>query len=406
MTVQGEEPPMPAAATDRPAAVIPTGYDPGSYTCVRSLSRHGVRPIIASEHDDVPAAASKFCDESVRIPSPHDDVVAYKDALVGLAERPAVETILPLRPHDPYVFAEYEAEFADHVSLVTPPAETLKRVHDRVELARIAEAAGAPVPETRPLGSMNGWDADAVVKSRFNILTDWYVDTGGRGRTETVKNVELLEGGSDVDVAGLTEAMGHEPIVQEFIEAEGEYLFGALYDHGEPLATFQHRQLRGDSYTGGGGVYRKSIDDPDLAAAGHRILDALDYHGLACIEYVKDAKTGEYTLVEINPRLWQSLPCAVRAGADFPLYYWQLATGQADEIDPDYRLGVATHLLYGELGYLRTIRSDDSPFHERPSLVGETATVAASCLTVPNFDMLRLDDPLPFLRGVSHVVSG
>jgi predicted ATP-grasp superfamily ATP-dependent carboligase len=394
-----------APETDRDAAVIPTGFDPGSYSCVRSLSKQGVYTIVASEYDDVHAAASKYCDEFVQIPSPHGDVSAYTDALVDLASRPAVRTVLPLRPLDPYVFAASADEFADHVSLVTPPLDTLETVHDRLALAEAAEAAGVPMPTTKRLGALNGWTADMVVKSRYNLLTDRYVDTCRPGEAETVKDVELVQAGDSIDVEALQEAMHHEPIAQEFVEAEGEYLFGALYDHGEPVATFQHEQLRGDSYTGGGGVYRQSIHDPALESVGRRILDALDYHGLACIEYVKDAETGEYKLVEINPRLWQSLPCAVRAGADFPLYYWLLATGRADDIDPEYAVGVATHLLYGELGYLQTIRSDESPFHERPSLLGETATVAASCLTTPNFDMLRFDDPMPFLRGVGHVVS-
>jgi len=48
------------------------------------------------------------------------------------------------------------------------------------------------------------------------------------------------------------------------------------------------------------------------------LLDWLDWHGLACIEYIGDADTGEFVLVEINPRMWQSLAGAVAAGADFP----------------------------------------------------------------------------------------
>jgi hypothetical protein len=115
-------------------------------------------------------------------------------------------------------------------------------------------------------------------------------------------------------------------------------------------------------------------------------------------------KSGEYKLAEINPRVWQSLPCAVRAGADFPAYYWLAATGRADQIDPSYRVGVRTHLLYGEVGYLGSIRSDESPFHEPPSLPQEALDVAMSCLTDPKFDMLRGDDPVPFLRGVAHVL--
>lgn len=386
-------------------AVIPTGYDPGSYTCVRSLSRQGVGTVIASELDDVPAAASRFCDHYVSIPSAYDDLVEYKDGLVELARSPTVRTILPMRPQDPYIFAKYAGEFADHVSLVTPSLETLGLVHDRVKLYKTAIEADVSMPDTKLLGESNHCDRDVIVKSRYNILTDHYVPSLHPDQMKTVKSVEYFKADTDLDIDCIRDQMGHEPIVQEFIQASGQYVFGAIYDHGEPLATFQHRQIRGDSYTGGGGVFRKSIQNSELEAAGRRILDSINWHGLACIEFAKDAKTGEFKLLEINPRMWQSLPCAVRAGADFPLYYWLQATNRKAEIDPEYRIGVGTHMLYGEVGYLQSLIRDESPIHERPPLARETISVLGSCLTATNFDNFRLDDPVPFIRGLKHVLT-
>ena len=397
---------MAGEVAGRDAVVIPTGYDPGSYSCVRSLGDRGVRTVVASEYDNVPAAASRFCDESVVIPSPHDDVVDYKDALLDLAARPAVRTVLPLRAQDPYVFARYYDEFDEHVDLVTPPLETLEQVHDRLDLYAAATAAGVPVPETRPLRDGTDRGCDVIVKSRYNVLTDRYLDTISPRSAETVKEFNHLRADEPVDASAIQNRMNHEPIAQEFVESDGEYLFGALYDRGDAVATFQHEQIRGDSYIGGGGVFRKSIYDPALEEVGETLLDSLDWHGLACIEYLRDADTGEYKLVEVNPRLWQSLPCAVRAGADFPYYYWLLATGRGTDVVDSYETGVGTHLLYGELGYLRSILRDESPFFERPSVLGETLAVLRSCVTSPYFDNLRVDDPRPFLRGFRHVVFG
>jgi len=181
-------------------------------------------------------------------------------------------------------------------------------------------------------------------------------------------------------------------------------LFGALYDRGEALVTFQHRQIRGDSYTGGGGVYRKATDISELDRVGRTLLDSIDYHGLACIEYMKHEETGEFYLAEINPRLWQSVPCAVRAGADFPWYYYLHATGRAKEITPGYEVGLGTHQLYGEIGYLRSLFTATSPIVERPSPLRAVWEVTKSCFEDPRFDDARLDDPMPFLRGVELVL--
>ncbi|MFW5964939.1 MAG: carboxylate--amine ligase [Natronomonas sp.] len=396
---------MHDVTTDGGSMLIPTGFDAGSYTCVRSLARQDVGTIIGSEHDDVPAAASRFCDEFVRLPSPKEDLIAYRDALVGVAARPEVRTIAPIRPQDPYVFAKYADHFEPYVSLVTPPMETLRTVHDRVRLIEAAEAAGVPAPETRLLSDVETWDDELIIKSRYNLLVDEYLPEWAPRDVATVKTVRHVRPDETPDPDAIEAEMKHEPIVQEYVRSSGEYVFGALYDHGEAVSTFQHRQVRGDSYTGGGGVYRESIADPELEAVGTTLLDHLDYHGLACIEYMRDADTGEYVLTEINPRLWQSLPCAVEAGADFPYHYWLLASGRGEEIEPGYEVGVGSHLLYGELGYLLSIVTDDSPFVERPSFVGTVAEIAMSCYRMPNFDVLKFDDPRPFLRGVRHVLQ-
>ncbi len=386
------------------SVLIPTGFDPGSYSCVRSLARAGVTTIVASEHEDVPAAASRFCDEQIWIPSAYDDLQAYKDALLGIAARPDVKTIIPIRPHDPYLFARYSTEFDRYVSLPTPNTELLRTVHDRMRLATAAKNAGVAVPETRLLTEVDDWSPERLIKSRYNLLTDSYLAACGVAESETVKTIIHLPPGEQPDVDAIVNEMKHVPIAQEYVRSRDEYVFGALYENGEPLATFQHRQIRGDSYTGGGGVYRETVSIPELETAGRKLLESLEYHGLACIEFMQDAETGEFVLTEINPRMWQSLACAVQAGADFPYYYWLLARRTPELIEHRYEVGVGSHLLYGELGYLLSILREDSPLVDKPSLLGELWAVVSSCYEMPRFDNLRIEDPLPFARGLRHVL--
>jgi len=388
----------------RESVVIPTGHHTMSYSTIRSLSSAGVHTIVATECEDVPVAASRFCDEVVSVPSPYEDLVAFKDRLVALTERPDVRTILPIRPMDPYVFSKYLSEFEDHASLVVPPFETIKVVHDRVELAEAAVDADVPVPETRSLVDVDDWDEPVIVKARYNLLADEYVESYSPRDSQIVKRLIHLEPGDEVDREEVIDGMNHVPIVQQFVPSAGQYVFGALYDHGEAVATFQHRQIRAKSYTGGGGVYRKSIANPELETVGRRLLDRLDWHGLACVEFIEDATTGEFKLLELNPRLWMSIPTAIRAGADFPRYYWLQAMGRTEQIDPDYEIGVGTHLLYGELGYIMSIFGDESPLVDTPSVSRTLWEICRSTLEMPYFDYLRFDDPLPFVRAVRHVL--
>ncbi|WP_135829226.1 carboxylate--amine ligase [Halorussus halobius] len=391
---------MPASRDDSPSVLVPTGVAPYSYPCLRSLARRGVHTVAASERDHVPVFASRFCDETARLPSPEENLVAYAEALLDLAGREDVRTVIPIREHDAYVLSKHREAFADRVSLEVPDSETLARVHDRVELAAAAEAAGVPVPETRTLDAVDDWDDDYVIKSRYNLLADAYVDSYSASEAEEVGTVVHTGPGEEPDREELVAEMNHVPVVQEFVPYSDEYMFAALYDHGEPVATFQHEQIRGNSYTGGGGVYRESTYDPELERVARDLLAELDWHGLACIEYMEHAETGEFVLTEINPRMWQSLPSTVQAGADFPYHYWLQSQGRADEIEPDFELGVGSHLLYGELGYLASVLRDESPLVERPTLRETAWEIAESTYRQPRFDFLRLDDPRPFVHGV------
>lgn len=394
-----------ARRRDRESALVPIGLESKAYSCMRSPAQRGINTIVASEYKNPPAASSRFCGESIRIPSPKEDLLEYRDALLEIAARPDVKTIIPTRARDTYIFSRYQALFEEHVSLVTPPMETLRTVHDRAKLVAAAEDVGVPVPETKLLSEATESDRPKIVKSRYNVLASEYIDTYSEHETTVEKTITHLRSEDKLDKEALRQTMGHEPIVQEYIPSSHEYLFGALYDHGEPLATFQHRQIRGNSYTGGGGVYRKATDIPELDRVAKTLLESMDYHGLACIEYMKHEETGEFYLTEINPRLWQSVPCAIRAGADFPWYYYLHATGRTDEIESGYEVGLGTHQLYGEVNYFKSLFTDTSPIVDRPSIPGTVWEMAKSCYDDPRFDDVRLDDPLPFFRAVGHLLN-
>jgi predicted ATP-grasp superfamily ATP-dependent carboligase len=402
-TVLARECHMTSRQRDRSAAVIVGGGPGRDYPTVRSLSERGVRTIYARTDEKSPVPASRFCDETVDLPSPTTGLAAFRDALLGLAARRDVATVIPSREDSVYILSKYADRFSEHVSLVVPPFETLRRAHDRLRLAEAATAAGVPVPETKLLSDVEDWDTPSIVKSRFNILTPDYVDGFPSNEVAMVKSVQHLDPGERPDIDAIRAEMRHEPIVQEFVPTDGEFMFAGLYDHGEALATFQHRQVRGDSYLGGGGVYRKSIYDEELQQVADRLLRELDWHGLACIEYMRDANTGEFVLTEINPRTWQSLSAAVRAGADFPYNYWLAAMGEADSIDPSYDLGVGTHSLYGEFEHLHSLFHDRSPHAERPPVVATLGAILASLYAEPAFDYTRLDDPGPLVSSAAFV---
>lgn len=384
-------------SSPHPDTVVVPGIEaPSTVACLRSLGPRGVRTVVVSEDETTPGFASRYCDETVIAPDPADDLEGYGELLLDLAHRPSVRTIIPVREPDVYLLAKHKDAFAEHVGTPWPDFDRLQTVQDRKRLFEVAREAGIGVPETRPLTEWNDWDREAVIKSRYTIVVS--DDEPGA----SYPSVRYHRPGASPDAETVIEEMGHEPLVQEYMSDPAEYGFFALFDHGSPVTTFQHRQIRGYKYSGGPSAFRESVDIPALEDAGLRLLERLDWHGLAMVEFKRH--DGEFKLMEINPRFWSSLPFSVAAGADFPYQYYRLSTGQPVEDQP-YDVGTAGHLLRGEVGYLYSLLAHESPLAERPAPVRSAGTVLASIARYPRFDYLSLDDPGPFVSDVRQTID-
>lgn len=381
--------------------VIPAINTASSTAAIRSLGRRNIETIVVSEHESPPGFSSKYCSERLSVPDPYADLSAYEDALLGLAHRPDVRTILPFREPDVYVLSRNRAELQSHVGTPWPPIETLRRVQDRVELFDVARDVGVQMPETTRLDAWPDWEQGCIVKPRYTVHAPEYADEFTDASTMD-ESARYVAAGDRPDFDELVDAMGHVPIVQEYVPTGDEYGFFALYDHGRPVGTFQHRQRRGWKYAGGPSAYRESVDIPELEAAGRALLDELDWHGVAMVEFLKDPQTGAFKLMEINPRFWSSLPFTIQAGVDFPSLYWEQATGRPVEADDDYRVGTAGHYLWGECLHLASIVTEEYPLVERPSLMATARDIAISIGRHPRFDYLDVDDTRPFVRDLSN----
>lgn len=65
-----------------------------------------------------------------------------------------------------------------------------------------------------------------------------------------------------------------------------------------------HKRMREYPITGGSSTAAESMYDPELRDLGLTLLKALDWHGVAMVEFKKDSRDGKYKLMEINPKFW------------------------------------------------------------------------------------------------------
>ena len=223
--------------------------------------------------------------------------------------------------------------------------------------------------------------------------------------------VELYEVSYAENARELGEQMGRlegrsEVLLQEYYPGEGHGV-ELILERGRPLAAFQHRRLREVPVTGGASSFRESVPlDPVLYDYAVRLLDALHWTGLAMVEF----KLGEQgpRLMEINGRIWGSLPLAVKSGMDFPgrmvdLYLGSSAARNGSP-DTDYLLGVRSHNLDLEVIWIGSaLRGRRRRLVRTPGR--RDAFAAALSLVNPrgSFDLLCRDDPRPGLVELARI---
>jgi predicted ATP-grasp superfamily ATP-dependent carboligase len=139
------------------------------------------------------------------------------------------------------------------------------------------------------------------------------------------------------------------PIIQEFIHGRG-YGYFALFDKDRKLkAEFCHKRIREYPLSGGPSSCCESYYNKELIAIGRKVLDSLEWRGLAMVEFKYDEHAKIFYVLEVNGRYWGSLPLAVESGVNFPV----LHALSALEIDYkpvlQYNIGVRVRFLHNDI---------------------------------------------------------
>jgi predicted ATP-grasp superfamily ATP-dependent carboligase/protein-tyrosine phosphatase len=186
-----------------------------------------------------------------------------------------------------------------------PPLDSYMIAYDKVRTLAFAENHGIPMPETvfpeEPESRITQLCYPVIMKPAF-----------GSGNARVFLNLDEAMAYR----RGL-QHKGKQAVFQEFVYGEG-YGFFALYSHGKRIAFFMHRRIREMPPGGGSSSAAEAVYVPELLSLGTKVLDSLAWHGVAMVEFRRNARTGEFELLEINPKFWGSLDLAIAAGVNFP----------------------------------------------------------------------------------------
>lgn len=330
---------------------------------------------------------------------PASEPATYVDQHLALLARHRIQVVVPMSDAAAVALLARRSEFPSACTLPFPATDRWLAATNKVDLLARAEAAGLDVPRSLTLDRHGASAAardlhyPAAVKPHRSVVSD-----GGSSYPVTLveNEKECVEA-----ITALPDA-AFPVLLQERIVGPGEGIFLLRWE-GRIVAAFAHRRLRERPPHGGVSVYRESIAlEPDFYAGAIRLLEDLDWEGVAMIEGKRDLRSGRPVVMEINGRFWGSLQLAIDAGVDFPALLVAAAVGAPlPHTPPLYRRGIRSRWEWGDLDHLllrllrsrRTLRLDRSA----PSRVELLRSFVAWDRDRDRPEIWRRSDPAPFI---------
>lgn len=334
---------------------------------VRSLGRRPVE-VTALEFDTVPKGSilgfySRYTSDKRLVPSASLNQSGFIDGIIKLtddykgSDKPV---LIPVALDSLMAVARYSSSLEQHADFIVPSLESMQIADDTNRLIEAAVKAGVPCPETTTLkpGETIGQLSERL---KYPVVIKYR--KGEALKLGPAKRYRIIrDPGAFIAAFSEMHSIQEFPIVQQYISGSG-FGVSAVFDRkGEPLEIFCHKRLREYPVTGGPSCFCESIWDDRLVDHAVRLLKALNWRGVAMVEFKGDLKDGVY-LMEVNPRFWGSLPLSIISGCDIPYAVYRAASGElaADGPKANYKVGKRMRFLLQDLlsvpGYLKREKS-------------------------------------------------
>lgn len=268
-----------------------------AYPIVKSISRMGFRTIIAF-YTWRSTIFSKYANRRYQIPNPYLDERQYIANILLIISREKPLMIIPVGFIDNVVLSKYKRYIPSDVVLPVPEYNKLVKVSRKDLLAQLCKDLGIKYPKT--LSSKEDVEMPVVIKGVLDSSKPDYAFF----KEEFYTKMNKRKG---------------ELIVQEFIPGIGCGYF-AIAKNGEVYVDYTHVRIVERKPSGGPSVVSCIHFNPELIALGRSIVKKLKWSGVIMAEFRRHMETGEYYLLEINPKFWGSLELALSKGLDFPKY--------------------------------------------------------------------------------------
>jgi len=320
---------------------------------VRSMGKKGVDVFAASNTKHALSFYSKYCRKSLMYSNPNNEDQFICDIL-NIIKDVNFDVLLPIGFNICMAIAKHQKELTQYVKIPIASYESMKIASDKNATVKFASNNNISHPRTyHPENSEDIENLSSELK--YPVVIKALEESGSVKYANSKEELMIL-----YDYVCKTHKaqvdQGKLPQIQEYIKGDG-YGFFALFNRGEPRAVFAHKRLHEYPPSGGPSTMARSFYDPELQALGIKILKKLNWHGVAMVEFKKDILSGEFKLIEINPKFWGSLGLAIASGVDFPFLASKMC--MEGDIDPvfEYNKDLIYRWVFPDLMYSVASRS-------------------------------------------------
>lgn len=336
----------------------------------RSLGRQGVRVVRIHPNRLDHSLYSKYCSDVAICP----DMYASQDALVTylqqLARRYDGKRVLIPASDDcaEFLGAHYHALEAAYELCVAPRAVAEILVNKRRQY-EAAQRLGVPIPETYfPESRSDVEHLAATICNYPYIIKPLVAHTWRLASMQGVsqgRKAVLVRDAQELRDAHASMGDGFRDVmVQEVIGGRDEQLFtflGYFRKDGTPLAYCVRRKVRQLPVDFGYCTMTVSCHDDEVVEHSLRLLQGIGFSGICGVEYKFDDTTGQYKLIEINPRPVNTIGLAPACGVDIPYVAYRDLLGERVEPVTNWQDGVTWFRAWTDLLAVRQLRGQGGP---------------------------------------------
>lgn len=372
-------------------AVI-TGGDFQALAVLRSLAKRGI-PVIMLDNEHCISKYSIYKKKFFKAP-PLSEHELYLNFLRDLAKKENIKgwIIIPNSDAAVHVLSKYKPILEEYYRIPTPDWNVIQNVYIKKNTYQLAEKNGIPIPETfypaslEELLEMN-LQFPLVIKPSIRdnfyskVKTKAFLINDQKELIKTYQQVSLVIDKSEI-------------LVQEFITGGPNQLYSCcpFFKDGKILTSITAKRSRQHPMDfGHASTFVELVDIPEIAQIAEKFLRSIGYYGFGEVEFMYDINSGQYKLIEVNPRVWGWHSIAIAAGADFPYFLYQDMTEGKFEIPS----------LLKSLKWVRLTTDTATVIIEILKRKMKIRDYLSSMRGEKVFAVFAFDDPLPFFAELA-----